>query len=120
MNVVVLTGRLTADGDYRQTDTTSIYKFTMAVDRDIKAENGVKADFPRVVVFGKVADNCNKYLGKGKMVAVKGRLQTGRYENDKGDTIYTTDVIAERVDFLSPKEKEVEDNFEMLNEQVPF
>ena len=81
-----------------------------------------QADFPRIVVFGKQAENCNKFLGKGKQVAVQGRIQTGSYQDKDGKTIYTTDVIADRVQFLSPKEQgeNPQQIFAELNENVPF
>ena len=123
MNSVLLVGRLTKDGDFRETESSAVYKFTLAVDREFKQDGGAKADFPRVVVFGKSAENCNKYLSKGKMVAVRGRIQTGSYEDKDGKTVYTTDVIADRVEFLSPSdkgEKHEEDSYLQLNEDVPF
>ncbi|WP_173328249.1 single-stranded DNA-binding protein [Eubacterium pyruvativorans] len=76
MNSVMLIGRLTRDPEVR------------------------KADFPRVVVFGRQAETCEKYLAKGRLVAVEGRIQTGSYQNRNGDTVYTTDVVASRVEFL--------------------
>jgi len=118
MNSVIITGRLTKDPEYKETGTgLAVCQMQVAVDRPVKdGEN--KADFPRVVVFGKQAENCNKYLSKGKMVGVSGRLQTGSYENKEGKKVYTTDVIADRVEFLSPSEKQ--DDFKQLNEDVPF
>ena len=53
-----------------------------------------------MTVFGKQAENCEKYLAKGKLVGVQGRLQTGSYTNKDGATVYTTDVVADRVEFL--------------------
>ena len=92
MNSVVLTGRLVKDPDVAATVT----KFTIAVDR-ISKDKG--ADFIRIVTFGKTAENCGKYLAKGKQVAVEGRIQTGSYEKD-GQKVFTQDVIGERVEFL--------------------
>lgn len=122
MNSWVGIGRLTKDGEYRESaEGLQIYRFVMAVDRETKKDGGDKADFPRVTVFGKQAENCNKYIGKGSMVAVKGRLQTGSYEDNEGRKVYTTDVVAERVEFLSYGEKkEQKDNFQAIDENVPF
>lgn len=92
MNSVVLTGRLVKDPDIAATVT----KFTIAVDRMSKDKG---ADFIRIVTFGKTAENCGKYLTKGKQVAVEGRIQTGSYEKD-GQKTFTMDVIGERVEFL--------------------
>ena len=59
-----------------------------------------KTDFPRVTVFGRQAENCEKFLAKGRLVGVQGRIQTGSYTNRDGATVYTTDVVADRVEFL--------------------
>ncbi len=74
--------------------------FTLAIDRPARQGEERKADFPRVVVFGRQAETCEKYLAKGRLVAVEGRIQTGSYQNRNGDTVYTTDVVASRVEFL--------------------
>lgn len=101
LNVVSLVGRLTADPKLTFTQNNlAICKFTIAVDRNFKKEGQPTADFPRVVCFGKTAENVQKYLGKGRLVAVTGRIQTGSYKNDEGRTIFTTDVIADSVQFL--------------------
>lgn len=121
MNNVILIGRLTKDPEYHVAESgLQICRFQMAVDREAKSEEK-KADYPRVIVFGTQAENCNKFIGKGKLVGVKGRLQTGSYEKD-GQKYYTTDVIAERVEFLSPMEKKEnqQETFAMLDESVPF
>ena len=124
MNSVVLIGRLSNDGKYTETtDGMQIYKMTVAVDREFKKEGGQTADFIGVTVFGKQAENCEKYLSKGKMVGVRGRIQTGSYTNKEGKTVYTTEVIADRVEFLSPKggePTETTDSFAAINEAVPF
>jgi len=101
MNNVVLIGRLTKDPEIRYIpeSETAVATFTLAIDRPGKDKG---ADFPRVTVFGKTAENCQRFLAKGKLVGVQGRLQTGSYKNKEGVTVYTTDVIAERVEFLSP------------------
>ena len=98
MNNVTLIGRLTKDPEVRYTtDQTAIAKFTVAVDRYGKEK---QADFIPVTVFGKQAENCEKYLVKGRKVAIQGRIQTGSYTNRDGATVYTTDVVADRVEFL--------------------
>jgi len=78
----------------------AIAKFTVAIDRPQRAGREKETDFPRVTVFGKQAENCEKFLTKGKLVAVQGRLQTGSYQDKDGKTVYTTDVVADRVEFL--------------------
>lgn len=95
MNQVILTGRLTKDPETRHTANTVICTFSIAVDRD-----GEKTDYPRIKVFGKQAENCEKYLKKGRLCGVRGSLQTGSYTDKNGATVFTTDVIADRVEFL--------------------
>lgn len=76
----------------------AVARFTIAINR-IKKDGG--ADFPNIVVFGKQAENCEKYLHKGSRVGIEGRIQTGSYEREDGTRVYTTDVIADRVEFLN-------------------
>ena len=102
MNSVVLIGRLTRDPEVRYTAATqmAVATFTVAIDRPVRAGGEKQTDFPRVTVFGKQAENCERFLAKGRLVGVQGRLQTGSYTNKDGATVYTTDVVAERVEFL--------------------
>lgn len=102
MNSVVLIGRLTKDPEVRYTATTqmAVAQFTVAIDRPVRAGGEKQTDFPRVTVFGKQAENCEKYLAKGRLVGIQGSLQTGSYQNKDGNTVYTTDVVANRVEFL--------------------
>ena len=102
MNSVVLIGRLTRDPELRYTSGTqmAVATFTVAIDRPVRAGGEKQTDFPRVTVFGKQAENCEKFLAKGRLVGVQGRLQTGSYTNKDGATVYTTDVVADRVEFL--------------------
>ena len=126
MNSVELIGRLTRDPDIRYTSGSqmAVATFTIAIDRPQKEGEEKKADFPRITVYGRQAETCEKYLKKGRMVAIQGRIQTGSYQNKNGDTVYTTDVIANRVEFIDwgePKKKDdQEDEFEELNEDSPF
>ena len=105
MNSVVLIGRLTRDPEVRYTAATqmAVATFTVAIDRPVKAGGEKQTDFPRVTVFGKQAENCEKYLAKGRLVGVQGRLQTGSYQNKDGATVYTTDVVVEQVEFAESK-----------------
>lgn len=111
MNSVNLIGRLTADPEIRsdKKGELEIARFTVAVDR-IGSE---EADFIRCVAFGKSAEFVEDYFTKGLRVGVTGRIQTGRYEDkDSGKTIYTTDVISERLDFAdgNPNNKDKEED----------
>ena len=102
MNSVVLIGRLTRDPELRYTAGTqmAVATFTLAIDRPVRAGGERQTDFPRVTVFGKQAENCERFLAKGRLVGIQGRLQTGSYTNKDGATVYTTDVVADRVEFL--------------------
>jgi single-strand DNA-binding protein len=102
MNSVILIGRLTADPELRYTpgNQTAVAHFTLAVDRPPRQGEERQADFIRITVFGRQAETCERYLAKGRQVAVNGRIQTGSYKNKEGQTVYTTDVIANRVEFI--------------------
>ena len=100
MNNWIGIGRLTRDIDVRYAAQTqkAVARFTLAID-DGYGENK-KTNFISIVVFGKQAENCERFIGKGSLVGIHGRLQTGSYTNKDGVTVYTTDVIADRVEFL--------------------
>lgn len=104
MNRVDLIGRLTRDLEVRRTSNgNSMCRFTIAVDRRFKTPGQPEADFIGCVAFGKTADNMGRFLHKGSLIAVEGRIQTGSYVNAQGQKVYTTDVIADSVQFLEPK-----------------
>ena len=105
MNSVVLIGRLTRDPEVRYTAGTqmAVCTFTVAIDRPVRAGGEKQTDFPRVTVFGKQAENCERFLAKGRLVGVQGRIQTGSYTNRDGQKVYTTDVVAEEVEFAESK-----------------
>lgn len=107
MNSVILIGRLTADPDvrYTQGSNTCVARFTLAIDRPARQGEEKQADFPVVKAFGKTAELVQRYIHKGSKIAVEGRLQTGSYKNKNGDTVYTTEVIANRVEFLDTREQ---------------
>lgn len=122
MNNVVLIGRLTRDPEVAYTAGTqmAVCKFTLAIDRPVQAGAEKKTDFPRVTVFGKQAENCERFLKKGRLVGVTGSIQTGSYQNKDGQTVYTTDVVANRVEFLEWGEKgQVESAPVESNDQIP-
>ena len=109
MNCVQLVGRLTRDPDVKYTnDGTSIVRFGIAVDRRFKKEGGQTADFPNIVAFGKTAEFIEKYFHKGMRIGLMGRIQTGSYDHKDGYTVYTTDVIAENVEFVESKQQQEE------------
>ena len=136
-NCVFLIGRLTRDPQVRYTSGTNmaVADFTLAIDRPTKEK---ATDYPRVKVFGKQAENVEKYIHKGDMLGVTGSIATGSYEKD-GKTVYYTEVNANRVEFIGNATKHAEtaekpsvnvpekepeqesiDDFEALDEDVPF
>lgn len=104
MNKVMLIGRITRDPELRYTSSNiPSVRFTLAVNRPFENQNGEReTDFINIVVWRKQAENVKKYVSKGSLVAVEGRIQTGSYEKD-GQRVYTTDVVADNVQFLESK-----------------
>ena len=102
MNNVTLIGRLTRDPEVRYTSGSqmAVARFSIAIDRPARQGGEKQTDFPSIVVFGKQAENCERFLTKGRLVGIEGRIQTGSYTNKNGDKVYTTDVVANRVEFL--------------------
>lgn len=103
MNKVMLVGRLTADPELKDTANSSYCRFNVAVDRRYKQDGGPDADFPSCVAWGKTAEFVNKYFHKGMKIGIEGRIQTGSYTNRDGQKVYTTDVVAENVEFVESK-----------------
>ena len=109
MNNVTLIGRLTRDPELRYLPSgQAVSTFTLAVDKGLSREkkqemesrNQPTADFIRIVVWGKQAENCAYYLVKGRLVGIQGRIQTVSYTDNTGNRRYTTDVVANQVEFL--------------------
>ena len=129
MNKVQLIGRTTKDIECRYTSKTqkAVANFTLAVNR-MRKDDG--ADFISCIAWGKTAELMEKFVKKGNLVGISGRIQTGSYEKD-GHKFYTTDVIVEEMEFLekrqssssqTPQEtnEEVPEGFAYLNEDLPF
>ncbi|EAG2100601.1 single-stranded DNA-binding protein [Listeria monocytogenes] len=110
MNRVVLVGRLTKDPDLRYTPAgAAVATFTLAVNRPFKnAQGDQEADFIQCVVWRKPAENVANFLKKGSMAGVDGRVQTRNYEDNDGKRVFVTEVVAESVQFLDPKNNNVE------------
>ena len=103
MNLVVLIGNLTRDPEVRYSQSQmAIAKFTIAINRYVK-DGDNQADYIRVTAFGKQGELVETYLKKGNKVAIEGRIQTGSYEDKDGKTVYTTDVIANRIEFVEKR-----------------
>ena len=137
MNSVQLIGRITKDLEVRYTPSQmAVTSFTLAVDRPVKKGEEKQADFIRCTVFGKQAEMLEKWSRKGNRIAIEGRIQTGSYQNKNGEKVYTTDVIANRVEIIDWPEKDgengnqtvsratqeqvVADSFAAISEDVPF
>ena len=102
MNSVILIGNLARDPELSYTTSQkAVCKFTLAVAKPRRNGEDQGADFIRVVVWDRQAENCDRYLAKGRKVAVMGRIVTGSYKDRDGKTVYTTDVVADRVEFLT-------------------
>jgi len=101
LNKVILIGRLTREPELRYTPSgTAVAKFTLAVDRRQAKDRERETDFIDIVVWQKQAENCANYLGKGRLVAVDGRLQIRSYEDNQGIRRKAAEVVAENVRFL--------------------
>lgn len=107
INNVVLVGRLVRDVDLKYTNSGKVAtNFTLAVNRDFKNEQGVnEADFISCAAFGKQAENMARFLGKGSLIGVEGRISTRSYQAKDGKTVYVTEVITSKVGFLESKKQ---------------
>lgn len=112
MNKTILSGRLTADPEVRFTQgesSTCVARWTLAVERKFKNDSNTQnADFIRCVAFGKLGEHAEKYYRKGLKINVIGRIQTGSYKNKDGQTVFTTDVVVEDLEFAESKSKNPE------------
>ena len=107
LNRVCLVGRLGRDVELKKTGNGKSYAFfSLVVGRNFKTADGQDADFITVVCWGKVAENTATYCSKGSLISIDGRLQTRTYENDKGDRIFITEVVADSVQFIDTRKKE--------------
>lgn len=106
LNRIVVIGRLTKDVELRYTPTgKGVSNFSIACERDFKNQSGEKeVDFINVVTWGKLAETVANYLSRGKLAAVEGRLQIRSYEDKEGQRRQATEVVADSVQFLSPKD----------------
>jgi len=121
MNKVILMGRLTKDPDMRGEGTNLVARYSLAVDRRFKDNDGnYQTDFINIIVFGKGAEFAEKYLKKGTKVVVTGRIQTGSYTNKEGAKIYTTDVIVEDQEFAESKSSGTQQENETVSKDDDF
>ena len=108
LNVVAITGRLTADPELKKTNTgTSVCSFTVAVDRNfVKQGEERQADFLEVVAWKNAAEFVSKYFQKGSMIAVQGTIQTRNWEDKNGNKRKSTEIIADKISFCGGKAEE--------------
>ena len=125
-NAVFIIGRCTKDVEcrYAAQSQMAVVKLNVAVDDGYGEKK--KTYFIPVTVFGKQAENCEKFVSKGKKIAVTGKIVTGSYEKD-GRKIHTTDIVADRVEFLEFAEREqskeqetMPQGFAAVTEDIPF
>lgn len=108
MNNVILMGRLTRDPELKYSQAGKAYcRFTVAVNRDFNKD---EADFINCLAFGKTAETIAEWLGKGRRIALQGRIQTGNYENKNGDKVNTFEVVADRFEFVDSAKSDTNKN----------
>lgn len=104
INKTILIGRITKDLEPRTTTSGAIVvSFTLAVERNIKKEGQPEADFIQCVAWNKTAELMGQYLHKGSLIGIEGRIQTRSYDNQQGQKVFVTEVVADSVQFLEPK-----------------
>ena len=105
MNKVMLIGNLTKDPEITTTNSgVSVCRFSLAVQRRFaNADNGPQPDFFNIVVWRGQAENCHRFLKKGSKCSVLGRIQNSSYEASDGTKRYTTEIVAEEVEFLGTR-----------------
>ncbi|MCI9233114.1 MAG: single-stranded DNA-binding protein [Bacilli bacterium] len=122
MNRVVLIGRLTGKPELRYTGSNLPYaRFSLAVNRSFSNAQGQRdTDFINIIVWRKQAENVCNFLDKGSLVSVEGRIQTGSYDDKDGNKRYTTDVVADAVQFLESKSQSQNRSASSSNEPTPY
>ena len=108
INRTVLVGRLTKDPELKYTSSNIAYaRFTVAVNRSFAGPNGEReADFIQCIAWRRQAENVARFVKKGSLVGIEGRIQTGSYDDKDGNRRYTTDVVCDSVQFLESKNKD--------------
>ncbi len=119
INNVVLIGRLTRDVELRYTpNNVAVGAFTLAVNSNFKNAAGDReADFVNCVIWNKQAENLANWTKKGHLVGITGRIQTRSYENQQGQRVYVTEVVAESFQILEKRDNSA--NYSSMNEQMP-
>ncbi len=125
MNKVILMGRLTKDPEVKYTQqNVAVARYSIAVARRFQQKGQPEVDFINCIAFGKSAEFAQKYLNKGKQIAITGRIQVHTWENENGQKQWSTEVIVEEQYFADSKAKETEENgFDTVDENdddLPF
>lgn len=121
MNKCIIIGNLTKSPELSTTPNgVSVCKFTVAVNRPFKNEGENSVDFFNVTAWRGLADSCGKWLDKGRKVCVVGPIQFRTYTDNNGNTRYTSDLIAESVEFLSSTNTQEKTETDSTNENLPF
>jgi single-strand DNA-binding protein len=122
MNKCIIIGNLTKQPELSTTSNgVSVCKFSVAVNRPFKNEGENSVDFFNVTAWRGLADNCGKWLDKGRKVCVVGSIQFRTYTDNNGNTRYTSDLVAESVEFLSSSANtEEKTETDSVNESLPF
>lgn len=117
INNVVLVGRLTKSPDLKYTGSgQAVVSFTLAVNRNFTNQNGEReADFINCVIWRKAAENMANYAKKGSLLAITGRIQTRNYENQQGQRVYVTEVVADNFQLLESRQQSQNRGNEMQN-----
>lgn len=119
MNKAIIIGNLCADPELRTTSSgISVTTFKVAVDRSFGEKK--ETDYLPVVTWRGLADNCARFLSKGKKVAVSGRIQTRSYETQNGEKRYVTEIVADSVEFISGKNDVSNDHIEPIGGNDDF
>lgn len=106
INNVVLVGRMTRDAELRYTPQNQpVASFNLAVNRNFKNGNGDReADFISCVIWGSKAENLTNWAKKGALIGITGRIQTRNYENQQGQRVYVTEVVADNFQTLEKRD----------------
>lgn len=122
MNKAMLVGRLTRDPELRTTNSgVPVVSFTVAVNRTFTSNSGEReADFINCIAFNKQAENLNRYIRKGGLVGVEGRIQTRSYNAQDGSRRFVTEVVCDNVHFLEPKGTGQSNNAPVYDDYSPY
>ena len=121
LNNVVLVGRLTKDAELRYTQSNvAVATFTLAVNRTFKSENGEReADFINCVMWRKQAENLANWAKKGALIGITGRIQTRTYDNQQGQRVYVTEVVAENFQLMESRKDGSQQTVDNHDQQAP-